>query len=75
MLQRVRHRIHFGPRNSGLSVDLFCSFAGAGLPGLIAAVTIPPLLHEAGMDRFGVPSLADLSGFASASGLNKNAPS
>lgn len=39
-------------------VNLLWSFLGAGLPLLVAIVTIPKLLHAMGMARFGVLSLA-----------------
>jgi O-antigen/teichoic acid export membrane protein len=41
-----------------LLVNLSWSFLGAGLPGLVAVVTIPILLHKMGVARFGVLSLA-----------------
>ncbi|MDP3075378.1 flippase [Bradyrhizobium sp.] len=58
MFQRVRQNFGFRRRNSRLFFNLFWSFLGTGLPALVAIVTIPPLIHQMGLPRFGVLSLA-----------------
>jgi hypothetical protein len=46
LLQEIHHKNSFRRRDSGLSINLFWSFACAGLPRLAAAITIPRLPRE-----------------------------
>jgi O-antigen/teichoic acid export membrane protein len=58
LLQRIYQAIAFRRSDAKLFVNLLWSFLGAGLPLLVAIVTIPQLLHAMGIARFGVLSLA-----------------
>jgi O-antigen/teichoic acid export membrane protein len=58
VLQRIYQTIALRRSDTKLFVNLLWSFLGAGLPLLVAIVTIPRLLHAMGMTRFGVLSLA-----------------